>query len=160
MGGNCSYDEEWGGVPIEKRKFMEMDKKIDGHKILVNAETPSHKSTPENSNSESPIYLCGVIDKQTGEVKITTVAIYSKHLLVKTIDLEFDANGNLKPFKTYVEKKGRKKTEGTHGHDMPADEHGVVGRKRHDTSNTYPVDLNDELLNKIVIFNKQHHKWK
>lgn len=159
MGGNGAYDEEWGGVPIEKRKFIEMDKRIDGHKILVNAQNTGHKSTPENSNSDSPIYLCGIVDKKTGDIKITTVAIYSKHLLVKTIDLEFDDNGELKPFRSY-KKNGKIKTDGTHGHDMTADSQGVVGRKRHDAQNTYQVDLNNELLKKIVEFNKGHNKWK
>ena len=43
---------------------------------------------------------------------------------------------------------------------MPVDSQGVVGRKRHDAKNTYPVDLNNELLKKIVEFNKGHNKWK
>ena len=160
MGGNCSYDKEWGGIPMEQRTYIELDRRIDGHKILIEAENPKHKSIPENSNSESPIYLCAKINKKTGSIQIHAVAFYAKHLLVKTIDLEFDDNGDLKPFKEFIDKKGKVKTDGTHGHDMHADKQGVVGRKRHDPENTYPVDMNNPLLKKIVEFNKQQNKWK
>ena len=158
MGGNGAYDESWGGIPDVKRKYSEMSRKIDGHKIVVETKNPRHKSSPENSNSESPIYLCARIDKNTNEVQIHTIAFYSNHKLVKTIDLEYDSDGNLLPFKK-IQKKGKEKVVGTHSHDWSANNNGIVGRKSHDSKNTNKVDINNQLLKKIVEFNKQHNKW-
>ena len=159
MGGNGAYDEKWGGIPDVKRKYDEMSKKIDGHKIVVELHNPQHKSAPENSNSESPIYLCARVNKKTNEVQIHTIAFYSNHKLVKTIDLDFDTEGNLKPFEQNMGKKGRQIIKGTHRHKWDISDNGVVGRKSHKANNTFPIDTNSPLLKKIVEFNKQHNKW-
>ena len=159
MGGNGAYDEEWGGIPDAKREYIEMDTKINGHKILMQSSNPQHKSAPENSNSASPIYLCARVNEETGVIQIHTVAFYSNHKLVKTIDLEYDVNGNLKPFATTT-KKGKVKVTGTHSHNWDANDKGIVGRKSHDPKNIHPVNINDGLLIKIVEYNKKHNTWK
>ena len=92
-------------------------------------------------------------------IQIHTIAFYSNHKLVKTIDLDFDTEGNLKPFEQNMGKKGRQIIKGTHSHKWDISDNGVVGRKSHKANNTFPIDTNSPLLKKIVEFNKQHNKW-
>ena len=101
-------------------------------------------------NSESPIYLCARIIKDSGNVQIHTIA---------TIDLEYDENGDLKPFSQTI-RKGKVKTSGTHSHDWTTNGKGIVARKSHDKNNVYPVNTHDKQLKKIVEFNKQQNQWK
>ena len=153
MGANGSYSKDWGGVPTASRTHSEFDGRIDGHKILVQSSNMSQMKIPMNSNSESPLYLCGVVDTKTGIITIKSIGIYKNHKLVGAIDIVTDKNGNLV---TYTDGK-----KSTHYHNWQEDSTGNVGRKSHNKKNTLPVDKKfDGLLNKIVEFNKQGHIWK
>lgn len=140
MGGNGSYSKRAREIPLPKRTHKEDAERIDGHKILANKEKMDHKKTPMNSNSENPIYLCSVVDKITQEVKITTIAIYENHRLVKTIDLDHGI---------------------MHEHLWEHKDDGDVGRIRHKISNIHPVESQYlELVGKVEKFNKEKHTWK
>ena len=153
MGGNGAYIASEGGIPVSKRTHTDTDYRVDGHKVLVQSRQPMQNNTPVNSNSENPIYLCGKTDKN-GKVTVNTVAIYEKHKLVMTIDLKYDANGDIIPYAN-----GGKGT--THAHRWPSGSDGEVGRKSHDPRNSLPYDSKyDGLLKKIVEFNKKGNIWK
>lgn len=153
MGGNGAYIPSEGGVPINRRTHSDTAYRIDGHKVLVQSRHPMQNNTPVNSNSENPIYLCGKTDKD-GIVTINTVAIYRKHRLVMTIDIKFDADGDIIPFAN-----GGKRT--THAHLWPSVGGGEVGRRPHNPKNSLPYGYEYEsLLRKIVEFNKERKIWK
>lgn len=154
MGGNGAYIPSERGVPMSKRTHRDTNYRIDGHKVLVQAQNPIQAKIPMNSNSENPIYLCGKIG-ENGKIIITTIGIYEKHRLVMTIDIKFDKNGDIIP---YAERgKGT-----THAHLWPEDKYsGNVGRRSHDYKNILPYgrEYND-LLEKVSEFNKKGKVWK
>lgn len=154
MGGNGAYIASEGGVPIGNRTHTDTEYRIDGHKVLVQTGNPGQNKTPMNSNSENPIYLCGKTDKE-GKVTVTTIGIYEKHRLVMTIDIKYDKEGNVIPYSN-----GGKGT--THAHKWPTDNSsGAVGRKPHDSKNVLSYGHKyDELLKKIMEFNKKGKTWK
>lgn len=152
MGGNGAYSKTWGGVPHEKRSHIALPERIDGHKILLQENNPFQKKFPMNSNSENPIYLCASTNSQTEIVQISSIAIYEKHRLVKTIDLERDEQNNVLPYN-----KGR----GSHMHLWPTNEMGNIGRKKHDKRNIFPIPQEyKQLIKKIETYNKQLNIWK
>lgn len=152
MGGNNSYNKALGGVPVYLRTHYEQPYRVDGHKILLQKSSDKRVKVPMNSNSEAPIYLCAH-RKDDDTVEITTFGIYEKHKCVAQVDLEFDSNGNYKP---YV--KGDPKT--SHSHVFSEDPNtGMVGRRSHNSDNCDPVDDKyADLIRKIVEFNKAKHK--
>ena len=152
MGGNSTYDAVLKGIPEIARTHFALSQRIDGHKILLQKKNSNRVQLPMNSNSESPLYLCAHT-KKNGTVEVTSIGIYENHKCVAQIDLEFDKDGNYKP---YV--KGNKKT--SHFHYFNIDPNtGGVGRKSHDRHNTHPIDETlTPLIQKIVFFNKQKHK--
>lgn len=152
MGGNGSYSPSLGYIPLASRTHLEYDQRIEGHKILVQADGMNQRKIPMNANSESPTYLVGSVDKDTGCVKISTIALYESHKLVKTIDMEFDGEGNVIPYQ-----KGQRSS---HSHEWSEDISGRIGRKSHSSKNTLPVDIGSSLIDAIVKFNKELHKWK
>lgn len=151
MGANGSYSKEFNAVPEVRRTHVSLDTKIEGHKILVQKSNPYQKKIPMNSNSENPWYLVAKVDKETEDVKISSIAIYDKHAIVKVIDLEFDSSGNVIPYSSDV--------KSSHSHNWVEDIGGNFGRKSHDTSNRLPVDVDNSLIQKIVEFNKKKEKW-
>ena len=153
MGGNGSYSPSLKGVASTDRTHYEATSRIDGHKILIQKKSIYQNKTPLNSNSDNPVYLCGKVDKKTGDIKITTIAEYKNHRLVKTIDLVFDKNGN------YVGYHGDGK--GSHSHRWKDDlSKNEIGRKSHKKDNILPVPKEyKSLINKITNYNKENHKW-
>lgn len=152
MGGNGSYSKLFSGVSESKMTHTEAKSRIDGHKILVQKENDTQIQIPMNSNSENPTYLCAKKDKD-GNVVIKSIAEYKDHKIVKTIDLEFDEDGNYIPYSP--DKKS------SHCHKWDESDSGNMGRKRHDKSNVHPISEKDkELIKKIVEYNKENHKWK
>lgn len=152
MGGNGSYIPSEGGVPAYKRTHDELDRRIDGHKILVQKKSPQQVQVPMNSNSENPLYLCGRINKNTKAVEIVAVGIYKGHKLVKSIDLVYDSNGKLIPY--HPDRKS------SHSHDWKRDEFGKIGRKSGQQSNHLPIDPRYmSLLERITDFNKEKYIW-
>ena len=95
MGGNGSYNKSLGGVPIAKRTHTDTNHRVDGHKVLLQTSNNAQSKTPMNSNSESPIYLIGSKNKHTGDIQISTIAVYKNHRISKTIDLIFDKDGKI-----------------------------------------------------------------
>jgi len=153
MGGNGSYIPSRGGVPVYNRTHDELDRRIDGHKILIQKESPQQIKVPMNSNSENPIYICGRVNKETKVVEIVSIGIYKDHKLVKSIDLEYDKKGNLIPFK-----KGEKSS---HQHDWNTDVSGDVGRKSRKPDNHHQIDPGYmHLVHEVDAFNKEKNKWK
>jgi len=152
MGGNGSYSETLKSVPSPSRTHNEATSRIDGHKILVQKKTETQIKIPMNSNSENPMYLCAKVDKH-GNVVISSIAEYKNHKLIKSIDLEFDKDGNYIPYSP-----GKKSS---HSHNWGESSSGDVGRKRHDKDNTHSIPAKYKpLIDKIVKYNKEKHKWK
>lgn len=151
MGGNGSYQREFHRIADSKRDFVAIDERIENHKILLPKSKPNHSKTPMNSNSAT-MYLCAKVDKN-GNIVIDTIAFYHKHQISKSIDLKFDANGDVIAFKSGDENS-------SHAHKWHNIKPGVRGRKSHDESNFLPTDVNWSLIQKIVQFNKSQHKWK
>lgn len=154
MGGNGSYSAVLKQVPQADRTHYEASARIDGHKILVQKRSIHQKNTPLNSNSENPIYLCGRVDKKSGNLQITTIAEYRNHRLVSTVDLEFDTNGNYIGY-SRLDKKS------SHSHLWEDDKvKNEIGRKSHQESNILPVPQRYmPIIRKIEKYNKEHHKW-
>ena len=152
MGGNYSYNKALGGVPESLRTHVEQPYRIEGHKILLQKGNETRVKIPMNSNSESPIYL-GAHKLEDGTLEITTFGIYENHKCIGQVDLEFDSNGNYKP---YV--KGDPKT--SHFHEFYENpESGLISRKSHSEQNCLPIDSKYmELIKEIVKFNKSKHK--
>lgn len=151
MGGNGSYQREFHRIADSKRDFFSLDERIENHKILLPKKNVKHKMIPMNSNSAT-IYLCANVDKN-GFLKITTIAYYHKHKISKTIDLEFDKDGDIIPFRL-----GKGKY--SHAHKWGKMPEGERGRKTHNNSNVFSVDVNKSLIKKIVEFNKSNKKWE
>lgn len=154
MGGNGSYSSTLKQVPTADRTHYEANSRIDGHKILVQKKSIHQKNTPMNSNSENPIYLCSRVDKKSGDVQITTIAEYKNHRLVRTVDLEFDKNGNYIDYSSSNPKS-------SHSHTWKDDrEKNEIGRISHQESNIHPIPKKYmSLIRKIEKYNKEHHKW-
>jgi hypothetical protein len=152
MGGNYSYNVELKGVPDNRRTHVELDTRIDGHKILLQKDNDSRAKIPMNSNSESPIYL-GAHRKEDGTIEITTFGIYENHKCVGQVDLKFDAQGDLTPHANNGESS-------SHFHKFSEDPStGLVSRKSGQKENHLPIDPKyDGLILKIVNFNKMKHK--
>lgn len=151
MGGNSSYNKTLNRVKGCKRTHREYHHRIDGHKILLQNRNDKQVKLPVNSNSESPIYLCG---HKTGpdSVEIKSIGIYKDHKCVVQIDLEFDKKGNLIPYS-----KENKKSSHLHYFNTNS-KSGEVSRKTHGKDNVYPIDSKyDSLIRKIVDYNKKHH---
>ncbi len=153
MGGNGSYSKEWGGVPEVSRTHIDTGFRIDGHKVLLLENNPSHDKIIMNSNSENPIYLFAAVDKKSGKVTISGIGIYEKHAIKESIDLKFDSQGNVIPFSN--------SENGSHSHLWYEISPGIYGRRRHDKSNYFAIDNKYQpLINKIIDFNKKGKIWK
>ena len=152
MGGNGSFIKQYGGVPADKREFTPVDK-IDGHKILIHENDVHQNKTPMNSNTKDTIYLCGKIDEKSNAVNVSIIAIYKNNLLVRTVDIETDRDGNIIPFNN---------KDGTHAHNWDYDsKKNEVGRKSHKGSNHLePTNEEMTLAKKIVEYNKKRVIWK
>lgn len=129
MGGRGSYDPVTQSIPVENRKYREMDV-IDGIKIISDIESKNGK-TPVMSNTANTIYA--VYSEAAGRIK--HLFFYKNHTLEYAIDIEGDKS---------------------HGHKIYVDkEAGIIGRKSHSKDNLYP--LNDEqwkLVKKIMKWHK------
>ena len=153
MRGNGSYSKEFGGVETKDRTHFDTEYRIDGHKIVVLQDNPSHDKIIMNSNSESPIYLFASADKRTGKLTVSGLGIYKKHLLKESIDLKFDSQGNLKLFNSGE--------GGSHAHKWGEVAPGMIGRKSYDKKNHLPIEKKyQKLIDKIVEFNKKGKIWK
>lgn len=153
MGGNGSYSKEIGGVDKKDRTHDDTEFRIEGHKVLVLLDNPSHDKIILNSNSPSPIYLIASSEKETGRLTISCIGIYENHKLVQSIDLKFDKKGNFIPF--------NKSEDGSHSHKWIEVSPGTIGRKKHDKNNYNPIPPKyQHLIDKIVEFNKKGKIWK
>ena len=138
MGGNGSHIPGQG-VPEARRTHNEWPGRIDGHKILVPKDVPSHESLPMNSNSDSPIYLSSSVDKKTGVITVKKIAIYKNHKLEKVIDLNHGE---------------------PHMHRWDEDSKGDIGRKSHNPENKFDVPHEyKSLVDNVNNFNNEKHKW-
>lgn len=151
MGGNGSYNKEFGGVLEIDRTHIDTNFKVDGHKVLLQQKNTKQIQMPMNSNSESPIYLIASVDK-SGNLVISGFGVYKKHVIAKSVDLVFDKDGDLIPYS--------ESEKSSHAHQWQEVSPGIYGRKPHDKKNHQPIDsLFNALINKIVKFNKSKKKW-
>lgn len=129
MGGRGSYNYSTGSIPIENR-FFEQIGMLDGIKVLRH-KTNAGKSTPVMSNTANTAYA--VFSKK--ENKITSLYFYKNHTLYRSVDIE--DNGH------------------AHAHHWEYNpKTGIITRKRHDSSNIFPLTSKEtNLVNNA-------RKWK
>lgn len=152
MGGNGSYSKALGGVPEMSRTHTDTNYRIDGHKVLLQTKNPLQNKLPMNSNSESPMYLCGNVDRYTGIIKVNQICIYKNHKMTAVIDLKFDKNGN------FIAYSSNGKTSHMH---LWKETKGDIGRKSHDRENIHHIpNTYRPLIEKIVEFNKSNKRWR
>lgn len=152
MGGNGSYGKALDGVAKKDRTHYDTGYRIDGHKVVILKEKPSHDKFIMNSNSANPIYLIASANEKTYEITISGIAIYNKHKLTESIDLKFDRDGDIIPFDS--------SENGSHSHKWTELTPGIIGRKPHDGSNHLPIDKKyQNLMDKIAAFNKKGYIW-
>lgn len=151
MGGNCSYSEDWGGVPKANRTHTDSGYRIDRHKVVFLTKNAAQKKNILNSNSPNVTYLIASKDKN-GNIKVHSVNIYDGHNLKCEINLEFDSKGNFIPY--------NKSDKGSHCHYWSKDsKDGMLKRKKHDKSNIFAIDSKySSLIKKIEKFNKENNK--
>lgn len=156
MGGNSTYSEDLRSVPEKNRSHVDTNMRIGGHKVLLQAKNIEQSKNILNSNSESPVYLIAKSDKQGGAVQVETILAFEKHEISLEINLKFDVNGDFIP---YSDAKGKVGT--SHSHLWQKNSKGEFERKKHDRGNIFdiPSEYND-LIDKIVEFNKKKRKWK
>lgn len=152
MGGNNTFNKVLGGVPETDRTHREIGQRIDGHKILVQKQSPRQVKVPMNSNSDSPIYLCArELKGGQGKFEIASIGIYKNHKIVGQIDLVMDKSGNVKPYSS--------DGKGTHFHTFNENTNGVMGRRTGDKGNHLPIPQQYEsLVNKVIEFNKKQRE--
>lgn len=150
MGGNSSYSKGWGGVPIGQRTHTDTNYRIEGHKVVYFTKNDKQKKNILNSNSRDAIYLIAQ-KKKDGTIEIHSVNVFIGHDLAYEINLEFDAEGNIKMFDN---------GQGSHAHTWLKDpSNGLLGRVSHDKKNSFAIDSKYEtLVHKIEQFNKQKRK--
>ena len=64
MGGNCSYNEGWGGVPEANRTHTDSEYRIDKHKVVFLTKIAGQKMYILNSISPCVTYLISSKDKE------------------------------------------------------------------------------------------------
>lgn len=151
MGGNGGYSKSIGGVPENARTHIDTGVRIGGHKVLLQKANDKQLKNILNSNSDSPIYLISKIDKRYGCVKIETIDIFDGHKLSVEINIKYDSQGNVIPYK--------KGTGGTsHAHLWQQGVNGGLVRKRDDKSNVFDIPTKySGLIKQIENFNKENH---
>lgn len=162
MGGNGSYDKEYGGIPDNKRTHPEIEgHRILGHKILVAKDNPTRGSAPMNCNSPNQIYMVGsVADKRSneraGEISISSVAFYDGHHIKYSIDVKYDNNGHINAYRVNSGEAT------THAHDWHEVRPGTWGRISGAKDNHLPPDSRwtSDMINAIESFNSKRVKWE
>ena len=152
MGGNSTYNKTLGVIPLMSRTHFENGNRIDGHKIIVQKQSPHQVKVPMNSNSDSPIYLCASVPKDHFDkirFEIKSIGIYERHRCVAQIDLKFDKNGNFIPYSNTEKSSQYHKFSYIKGD-------GTIGRKSHDNNNHHPIPTKyHSLIEKIEKYNKE-----
>lgn len=150
MGANRSYSIAIGGVPENMRSHIDSERKIDGHKVVLQKADTSQAKNIMNSNSDSPVYLIGH-EIHGGAIRIHSINIFEGHKLKTEINLKYDKNGNLLSF------NGEESHSHSHSWVMASD--GNMHRKYPGTHESIPQGYS-KLLTDIVSFNKQGLKKK
>lgn len=162
MGGNGSYDEDYGGVLPENRTHTEIEGyRILGHKVLISIDNPTRGSAPMNSNSPDQVYVIGTVgDKRSGKneglVSVSSVAFYEGHHIKYSVDVKYDGQGHIK---AYSANSGE---SATHAHEWHEIKPGVWGRVSHSKNNHHPPDARwtRKLVEAIESFNSKKIKWE
>lgn len=130
MGGRGSFDSLTQSIPVEKRKYKELDV-IDGIKVIADFESKNGK-TPVMSNTANTVYA--VYSEAAGRIK--HLFFYKNHVLDFAIDIE-----------------GNK----SHGHKIFIDKAtGSIGRKSHSKDNLYPLtDHQWKIVKKFMTWNNK-----
>ncbi|MDE7442391.1 MAG: hypothetical protein K2M69_09540 [Muribaculaceae bacterium] len=162
MGGNGSFDEEYGGVPEYKRTHTEIEgHTIMGHKVLVPTNNPTRGTAPMNCNTANQIYIIGSVnDKRSGdkagEIKVSSVAFYDGQHISYSVDVKYDSSGKISQ---YRENTGESTT---HAHQWHEVKPGVWGRISRAKDNHHCPDSrwNAKLTQAIESFNSKGIKWE
>lgn len=132
-------------------RFQEI-RQINGVKVIT-VSNQTNTAIPMEAFTSKMYYIA---DPRTG--KIVHIAFYAKNGDIKhSIDLKFEKDGSLIPFKQTV-RKGKIHTEGTHFHKQwPVDANGDKGRSSHDKDNIFPVNrYYKRFVNLAVKYNLEH----
>ncbi len=130
MGGRGSFDAETQTIPVENRKYRELDV-IDGIKVIENTER-KNGPTPIMSNTADTAYA--VYSETAGRIK--HVFFYQDHVLKYEIDIEGDKSHS---HKVFIDK-----------------DTGEIGRKKHNNANTFELTTKEwELVKKLMLWKKK-----
>ena len=154
MGGNGSYDKKLGGVPKKKRTHIETSYTVMGHKVLLQKGIEYQTKNILNANSPDSTYLIAKLNDDS-TLTILNINVNTGNKIGTEINLVFDTHGNIVPY-------NGKKT-GSHSHQWVEQPNGNMGRKPVSKGENTHLPISDEykpLLDAIVKFNKQKHKFK
>lgn len=130
MGGRGSFDPKTQSIPVENRKYKELDV-IDGVKVIEHTEI-KNGPTPVMSNTENSTYAV----YSDNAKRIKHVFFYEDHVLKYTIDIEGDKSHS---HKVFIDKDS-----------------GKIGRETHCESNTFELTTKEwELVKKLMQWKKK-----
>lgn len=139
--------------PLVDDSHIDSSYRILGHKVIIQKDNINQVKIPTVSKSKNPLYLCARVEKATGHIDISSIAIYKDYTIVESIDIVTDRDGNHIPFRD-----GGKHS--SHMHKWGKDASGSIGRKPHAKGNFHPIEAKyDLLIAKIIEFNKAQHRW-
>lgn len=115
MGGRGAIDPEMDIIPIDKRRFVQIGV-ANGLKVIEDPVAKNGK-TPLLSNTPDTAYA--VYSQKAHRIK--HVFFYKNHILKIAIDLD---------------------DSGPHWHKVFFNKDGTIGRKTHDSNNTFPLKPN------------------
>lgn len=128
---------------------------IGDTKVVV-VTTHETDKQPVNSFTSDMYYVVSPKDPE----RITHITFYNKktHGIKKSIDIEYDADGNMIPFTT-ITKNGKTRTVGTHVHKWFCNEKGIYWRKSHGRNNIFSLSKTDLMyVSRAMRYNEEHAK--
>lgn len=150
LGGNGSYNKAIGGIPINNRTHTDTGLKIDGHKVVISNTSDIQAKNILNSNSDSPIYVIGHVNRNH-EIVIHSVNVFEGHHIKMEINIKYDANGRILAY------NGKEKN--SHCHYWQQDANGNMSRKLTGNAHERIPKEYAALLQSIDRFNRQNHKF-
>lgn len=160
MGGNGSYNKEYGGVRLRDRTHIEIrGHTILGHKILLSKTSAERAKIPMNCNSPNQVYVIGTCaDRRSGEhegeITVHSVAFYEGHRIKYTVDVKYAADGTVASFREGTHEAT------THAHNWAEISPGIYGRVSRARGNHLCPDARwtPELVEAIETFNAKRIK--
>lgn len=132
MGGRGNFNKNYGrtgGIPIDQREYSCIG--MLGNIKIIQCDTKTNNPTTTYSNTANTTYYAYSKENK----RIEHIYYFRNHKLRKSVDF--------------------KNNEEPHTHYW---HNGMVGRKKHDPKNTFPLSGRDKrLVDKALEYNKKHN---